>query len=345
MIDLLDSQINSGWIANENSVINPRSLFQTSQGRVIWRREDAPPGAIEKIPPAQIPPSMFQLQELFDRDIMEIAGVNDASFGAPDSGNESGIMMMLRQGAALVNLQDVFDNLRYSQKQVSRKVLKLLQQWTPQKVQRVINDVPTEQFYNHEFTKYDINVTEGMLTDTQKQMYFRQLVDLKQIGAPVTGEMLAEAAPIQGKTTYIKQIAQIEEQQAKAAQEQQQIQNQLLDSQRQMSQAKAISDVALSKERFTRSVANLGLENERSSKAVQDRADTALSRVKAIKELQSMDDDHLLKYMGIIQMMEEQSKRQEAQIKGEDVTISAQAASQPQEQENPMGGQPPVEEQ
>ena len=67
MIDLLDSQINSGWIANENSVINPRSLFQTSQGKVIWRREDAPPGSIEKIPPAQIPPSMFQLQELFDR--------------------------------------------------------------------------------------------------------------------------------------------------------------------------------------------------------------------------------------------------------------------------------------
>jgi hypothetical protein len=345
MIDILDSQINSGWIANENSVINPRSLFQSSQGKVIWKREDAPPGAIEKIPPAQIPPSMFQLQELFDRDIMEIAGVNDASFGSPDSGNESGIMMMLRQGAALVNIQDTFDNLRFAQKQLSRKVLKILQTWTPEKVKRIINDKPTQQFYKKEFTKYDIDVTEGMLTDTQKQMYFRQLVDLKQLGAPVTGEMLAEAAPIQGKTSYIKQISQMEKQQAAQAQESQKVQEQLLDSQRQMAQAKAISDIALSKERFTRSVANMGLEDERASKAVQDRSDAALSRVKAMKELEAMDSAQLLKYLTIIRSMETMNQVKEEQIKSDDVTISGAAASGQTQLENPMGQQGPIEEQ
>ena len=45
MIDLLDSQVNSGWIATEGSVINPRSLFQASQGKVIWRNADAQPGS------------------------------------------------------------------------------------------------------------------------------------------------------------------------------------------------------------------------------------------------------------------------------------------------------------
>jgi len=323
MIDILDSQINSGWIANENSVINPRSLFQSSQGKVIWKREDAPPDAITKIPPAQIPPSMFQLQELFDRDIMEIAGVNDASFGAPDSGNESGIMMMLRQGAALVNLQDVFDNLRFAQKQISKKVLKLIQTWTPEKVKRIINEEPSQQFYDRKFTKYDVNVTEGMLTDTQKQMYFRQLVDLKQLGAPVTGEMLAEAAPIQGKTTYVKQISQMEKQQAQQAQQQQQIQEQLLDSQRQMAQAKAISDIALSKERFTRAVSNAALSDERTAEAVQNRAQASLDRARAMKELESMDDDRLVKYLGIIQMFEKKNEQEELQHKKEDVGVAA----------------------
>lgn len=321
MTDILDSQINSGWIANENSVINPRSLFQSAQGKVIWRREDAPAGALEKIPPAQIPPSMFQLQELFDRDMVEIAGINDAAFGQTENAGESGVMMMLRQGASLVNLQELFDNLRKSQKNASRKVLKLIQKWKPAKVQRILNEPPSQQFYSQDFTKYDVSIQEGILTDTQKQMYFRQLVDLKQLGAPVTGEMLAEAAPIQGKTTYIKQIAQMEQQQAQSAQEQQKIQAQVLDSNRQMAQAKAISDIALSKERFTRAVANMGLQEERNSEAIQNRALAALDRTRAMKELEQMDDDRLMKYMQIVRMMEEMNRAQEQQNKSEDLGV------------------------
>lgn len=325
MTDILDSQINSGYIADADSVVNPRSLFQTSQGKVIWRKKDAKPGAIEKIQPAQIPPGMFQLQELFDRDMMEILGVNDAAFGAPDSGNESGVMMQLRQGAAIVNLQEVFDNLRFSQKTLSMKFVKLIQKWSPEKVKRILNQEPTKQFYEKDFTKYDISIQEGMLTDTQKQMYFRQLVDLKQLGAPVTGEMLAEAAPIQGKTQFTKELAKIEEQQNKQMQEQAQIQSQLVDSQRQMSQAKAISDLALSKERFTRAVANMGLEDERASKAVEDRQMAALAQIRAAKELQGISQDQLMKAIQIVQMLDQMSSNKEQDIKKQDVVLSAQA--------------------
>lgn len=322
MTDLLDSQINSGWIATENSVINPRSLFQTSQGKVIWRREDAAPGSIEKIPPAQIPPSMFQLQQTFDQDMMEIAGVNDAAFGQASSNDESGVLMMLRQGAALVNLQDMFDNLRFSQKMLSGKVMKLMQQWTPQKVKRIINQEPTQQFYDQSFTKYDVAVQEGMLTDTQKQMYFRQLLELRQLGVPVTGEMLAKAAPIQGKTEYLSELQEMEQQQAQQAQQQQQIAMEQLDSQRQAQQAKAISDIALSKERFTRAVANMGLQEERNSQVTENNANAALDRVRAMKELEAMDDDRLLKYMQIVQMFEAMSTQQQDQNKAENVAIT-----------------------
>lgn len=323
MIDILDSQINSGWIADEDSTVNPRSLFQTSQGKVVWRKKDAKPGAIEKIPPAQVPPSMFQLQELFDRDMNEILGVNDAAFGVTENAQESGVMFMLRQGAAIVNLQDIFDNLRYAQKCLSQKVLKIMQTWTSGKVERIINQKPSQQFYNQEFTKYDIAVQEGMLTDTQKQMYFRQLVDLKQLGVPVSGKMLAEAAPIQGKTEFIRQIEQEEQSMAQQAQQQAQVQSQLLQTQSQLAQAKAISDVALAKERFTRAVANVGLSDERSAKAVDDRASAALDRAKAMKELASLDDERLIKYLTIVRSLEEMNKTQEEEIKRDDVVIAA----------------------
>lgn len=325
MVDIVDSQINSGWIATEDSVVNPRSLFQSSQGRVIWKKADSPPGSIEKIPPAQIPPSMFQLQELFDRDLVDIAGINDAAFGQADNANESGVMMQLRQSAAIVNLQELFDNLRSSQKSLSKKVLKLIQQWSPSKIQRIINQEPTPQLFEAETVKYDVTVQEGLLTDTQRQMYFRQLLDLKQVGAPVTGEMLAQAAPIQGKTTYIKQISEMEQQQAQQAQQQQQLQEQLLKSQSDLAQAKAISDIALSKERFTRAVANMGLQEERNSEAIQNRAQASLDRARTMKELESMDADKLAKFLEIARLMDEMNKREEEKHKIEDIAVTEQS--------------------
>lgn len=325
MIDILDSQINSGWIADEHSVVNPRSLYQASQGKVIWKKRDAGPDALQKIAPSQIPSSSFQLQELFDKDMMNIVGVNEANFGESESANESGVMFQLRQGAALVNLQDLFDNLRFSQKSLSKKILKMIQKWSPQKIERITGMKPSEAFYDPESTKYDVVVQEGVLTDTQKQMYFRQLIDLKQLGVPVSGKMLADAAPIQGKTDFNQQIAEEEKQAAEAAQKQEQLQNQILQTQTQMAQAKATSDMALSKERFTRAIANLGLEDERASRAVDDRASAALDRVKAMKELMTIDDERLLKYYNIIKMMEEMHERDEEKIKQEDVLISAQS--------------------
>lgn len=325
MIDLLDSQINSGWIAEEDSVINPRSLFQASQGKVIWKKKGSDPGSVEKIPPAQIPPSMFQLQELFDKDMMEIVGVNDAAFGETQNGQESGVMFMLRQGAALVNLQDVFDNLRFSQKCLSKKILKMIQAWTPEKIKRITNKDPGDAFYDPESTKYDVQIQEGLLTDSQRQMYFRQLVDLRQLGVPVSGKMLAEAAPIQGKTEFMEQIAQEEQQAAQQAKKEADLQQHILQTQSEMAQAKSISDIALSKERFTRAVANMGLQEERNSEAIQNRSQASLDRVKAMKELESMDDDRLIKYLNIVQMMDALNKKEEEEHKAEDIAVTEQS--------------------
>jgi len=323
MIDILDSSINSGWIAKKSSVVNPRSLFQSSQGKVIWKEEDTQPGDIEKIQPSQIPQGMFELQKQFDQDIMTITGVNDAAFGMTENAQESGIMMMLRQGASIVNLQDIFDNLRFSQKLISKKALKLIQTWKPEKIERIINQKPTQQFYDQDFIKYDITVQEGVLTDTQRQIYFRQLVDLKQLGVPVTGEMLADAAPLQGKTEFNQQIAQMEQQQSQIMQKQQQVEQEVLNSQLELNKSNSIKNIASAKEDFTRSVANMGLQEERNSEAIQNRAQASLDRAKTMKELESMNDDRLMKYMQIVQMMDSINKVKEEENKAEDIAITA----------------------
>lgn len=324
LVDIVDSQINSGWIAEQGAVVNPRSLFQTSQGKVIWKHSGMAPDAISKIPPTQLPQGLFELQRQFDADVLSVIGMNEASFGMTQNDQESGIMMMLRQGASLVNLQDVFEMVRHAQKLAVRKMLLMMQSWFPGKVERILGRKPSEQFYTKEFIKYDVTLAEGTLSSTQQQMYFRQLVELQQLGAPVTGKMLAEAAPIQMKGQYLKDLQESEQQQQQQAQAAQELQSKLIDSQTQAQTAKAISDVALSKERFTRAVANIGLEEERNSRAVDDRASAALDRARAMKELASMDDERLLKYLGIVRAMEEMNKSQEEKIKQEDVGIAAQ---------------------
>lgn len=180
-----------------------------------------------------------------------------------------------------------------------------------------------------------MSVQEGLLTDTQKQMYFRQLVDLRQLGVPVSGKILADAAPIQGKTEFTEQLAQEEQQQAQQAQEAQKVQNELIDSQSKMAKAKALSDVSLSKERFTRALANLGLNTERKAEAIQNTAQASLDRAKTMKELESMDDDKLIKYMNIVKIMDELSEKKEETQKLEDVAITEASAKQEEQPQAP----------
>jgi len=328
MTDMVESQINSGWIADEESVINPRSLFQTGQGKVIWRDRNAKPGAIERIQPGNIPPSLFQLQDIYSKGMSEILGINDASFGIPNSGSESGSLMMLRQSSAITNLQTVFDNLRYAQKLVSKKILKLIQTWTPQKVEKILGRKPSPQFYSKEFIKYDISVQEGILTDTQRQMYFKQLLELKQItdtpgNGPITAEMIVKAAPIQNGAQMLKEIEENQKAQAQQAKQQQDLQMQMLQGQMEYQKAGAVEKMAGAKERFTRSFANVGLSDERAARAVDDRASAALDRAKAMKELSTLDDERLMKYLQIVRLMETNNKNSEEEIKQDDLLIAS----------------------
>ncbi len=322
MIDIIESQINSGWIAEEDSVVNPRSLFQTSQGKVVWKKKGAPMDALQKIAPGQIPPSFFQLNELHDRDIMDVANISQELLGQADSEQDSGLKVMLRQGAALVGLQDLFDNMRYAQEVVTRKALKMIQSWSDVKMKRIMNEEPTEQLKKKQTIKFDIAVQEGTLTNTQQQMFFQQLIQLKELGEPIPPGLLAKVAPLQGKTEYMQAMQEFTQQQQQAQAEATKVEMEKLRTQSELFQSQSIMNMAGAKERFTRSVANMGLEDERASKSVDNRADAVLKRAQAAKELESMDDDRLAKLLDVFHKLEEINRQREAELKSDDVAIS-----------------------
>lgn len=296
-LDIFESQINSGFMAKEGTVIDPMSLYKTGQGQVIWTKKDSNMDDLRQIQAPQVPPSMFQASQNLDNDMMQISGVNEELLGSAVD-DKAGILSMLRQGAGLTTLQRLFDQLDMSQKQLGKLMIKLIQaNFTPGKVEKIIGGNPSEAFYNKNFGKYDAAVEEGFDTTTQKQMQFAQLLHLREVGVPVPSEILLESATLQNKQQLIDAIKQQEEAQQQAQQAQSQMQMQQQQATMEMAQARANADNSTAKERESRIAENQQLAQERKAEAEKDHTQSLLNFIKAIKELESMDIDNIGKVL------------------------------------------------
>lgn len=307
-LDILESQINSGWKYKENALVNPKDVFLTGQGRGLALKEEAMMTDVEQILPPQIPPTMLALSESLAREVMEISGVNEELLGSAND-DKAGVLAMLRQGAGLTTLQSLFDQLDHSQKLLGKLMLQIIQaNFTPGKVKRILEEEPTPQFYNKAFGVYDANIEEGFNTSTQKQMHFAQLLQLKEIGVPIPDEALLEAATIQDKPKLMEAIKQQQQAQAQAAQAQQQSLQQLQDAQTKLAESQAAANVGLGAERMSRIQENQALSVERRAAAQKDRDAALLNLVKALKEIEGMDLDHIERLLKMANSVQDQTQ-------------------------------------
>jgi hypothetical protein len=323
-LDILESQITSGFMYKENALVNPKDVFLQGQGRGLALKAGAQPGVdVIKIDAPQIPPSMIQLSELLGQEISQISGVNEELLGSAMD-DKAGVLSMLRQGAALTTLQPLFDNLDFSQKLLGDIRIDLIQaNWTPGKVRRVIGEEPTEQFYNRAFGKYKAIVEDGLNTSTQKQMQFAQLLNLRELGIPVPAEILVESSTLQNKEKLTNALTQQEQQAMQAAQMQQQTQIELLKAQIEDLHARAVANQGLGHERASRIQENQALAVERRAAAHADLDKGLLDQVKALKELGTIDVENLHTAVEIYKMLTE--KKEE---KKEEKTVAPKGKKQ-----------------
>jgi len=265
-LDILESQVNSGFKYKENALVNPSDIYLQGQGRGIALKQEAQMTDVEAIQAPQIPPSMIQLSEILGREIQEISGVNEELLGMADD-DKAGVLAMLRQGAGLTTLQILFDQLDLSQKLLGRLLLHTMQaNFTPGKVKRIIGEEPSPEFYHKAFGKYDAVVEDGLNTSTQRQMQFAQLLQLRELGLPITSEILVENSTLSNKQQLTENIAQAEQAQNQMQQQQSQMQIELLKAQIEKLQASAIADSGLGMERASRIQENSALAVERKAK-------------------------------------------------------------------------------
>ncbi len=298
-MDILQSQINSGWIYPIDAVVDPKAFRQTGQGFLIPLKSGKSPQDIQRIDPPGIPQSMMELSRSLAEDITKISGVNEELLGAATD-DKSGILSMLRQGAGLVTLQTIFDKADFSQRLYGKIRLQAIRKnFSKGKVKSILGHEPNEKFFSSHSLKYSVIVEEGNYSASQRQTELQQLLHFKEIGMPIPDKSILKAAFITNKKEVIKDMEEAQQQQQQAQQAEAQQQQQMDQSKMMGQYAKAKSDLAKEKESLASVQEKMAKINEINSNAEHNQTKSDLDLVKIMIELEDMDLEHFRKSLDL----------------------------------------------
>lgn len=316
IIDLMESIINTGFITKNGAVLDPNMLMQAGQGKQIVVNEGYDVNAdIREISPPNIPPGYLQYQDIIDKNIMEIPGASDELLGLSSVGDSqvSGKLAEVRASNGLKGNRGIFDNLEQTKKYLGKLVIECVQKnYTPGKIQRIIGEEPTEQFFSGQFEEYDCAIVQAVKTATQREAYYYQVLQLIALGAPIPWADVMEIAPLQGST----KLHEIMRKQAEQAQEVAAMEQEAEQRQKMLDMAAINQSTALAEERRARVLADIGLAKERESEVTQNHAKAFLDNAKTIAQIEDIPRKRLvevLKLAADLKQQEMQSAEAELQ--------------------------------
>lgn len=340
--DMMDSTISTGFKYLIGSVPDPQDMQQSGQNKLIGvDPENAPQGldSVQELQGGGANPSLIEYQQVLDQLSLTLSNVNESSMGIDEKGNTqvSGRLAQVRIAQGLRGNRKIFDNVETSQQVLGGLILQTLQTYPPGKVERIIAEKPTEQFYEQEFEQYDAVVKEGVRSKSQKDAYYYELVNLKREGiVDVPQAEIVRALQMAGLSDLEEAIEAQEkglaEQQAKVDEQEKMVLK--------LQSAKIESDLAMAGERRARIQSDLALATERISESEENRAMAALNRAKTITEISEMEDRRILQVLEFVNMLERQETEDREligmKVSGQAKEIETIPLSMPSEQTQPI---------
>ena len=316
-LDILESQ-QQGIKMKKGSLVTPDDSLNAGNGRVLvidpkFQMTDVEPMQI--IPPN---PVMIQMEDMLMNLAYRIAGVDPASMGI-EVDDKAGIISMMRQAASARNLQRLFDQLDESQRQCGDIICEMIQKnWTYGKIRDVIGEDPTPEFDNKMFLKYGCKVVQGVLTESQQQLELGQLLHLKEILGDATPQpviqRIIDAMYISNKEELKEDIAKLNESQQKQQQQMQQLEMQKLEIDNNTKISYSHGQEALAQERLAKIQLDRAVNAERLNRAEEEKTASVLNMLKAVKELQGIDLEHLQQGLNIVNTLEDKEAVEAGQI-------------------------------
>lgn len=313
-LDLLAAQF-SGVDVEEDALIDDNDAFKVGPGKVRFFKKGRLAALVDK-PGANMSPINPEITAQLKMDVQNNAGVTPELIGQAED-SDVGITEQLRQGAALTTLQKLFDNLDLSQKIATETHWAIIQKnYTFGKIQSILGEKPTDEFWHKNFQKYNCVVTNAPLTATTKQLSFLQKYHLWKDGLPIPVDQLLEDLTIQDKDKMVAAIQQAQQQQQQMQMQQAQLQMQNQQIVNESLQSKAMDDRALAMEHVAKIQLDKAQVVEKLAAAERQRDEASLAKIKTVKEIETMDVDNIEKIVQLIHT-----------IQTKDVTDSAQLAA------------------
>ena len=180
----------------------------------------------------------------------------------------------------------------------------------------MIEEEPSNEFRDKSFQKYDAVVTNAPLTATTKQLAYLQKYSLWKDGLPIPVSLLLSDLEIQDKDKMIEAIEQEQKQQSEMQQQQFQLQMQNQQVVNNSLEKKAFADQSLGAERLAKIQLDKALNVERIARAQEEKDTGTLAKIKAVKELESMRVDDIVKLLGLLQGIESATTKKQGEENG-----------------------------
>lgn len=314
LLDMLDAQVQSGIAVKEDALVNPEDGFMQGPGRVMFFKNSSNLATdMKEFMPPPVGAGWLELIQTIEKEIMDIIGPEELFAQNLGAKEMSGVLMKLKMGAGLTGLRSIFDRLNTFQLNVSQIIDDLIvNNFSEGKVAHILGKQPSEHFFEKEFQKFNCVVEEGEMTATQRQQKFLEAIQIKQIMPDaISDDYILNLSSLSDKKQLIEARQQSAQQQAQMQQAQAQLEMQQQAMLAKSLDAKAQSDLASAQEKESRSIADMALAQQHSAQAVHDRAKAALDNAKALKELDELDENRLIKLSDFILSVGERQQQME----------------------------------
>lgn len=341
IIDMMDSDISTGFKYMIGSVADPQDLQQSGQNKIIGiDPEHAPAGmdSVQQLQGGGANPALMEYQKILDQLSLTLSNVNESVLGIDDKNNAqiSARLAETRIAQGLRGNRKIFDNVETAQQVLGGLVLTAIQtHYPPGKVERILAETPTDQFYEKEFEQYDAVIKQGVRSKSQKDAYYYELVNLKRDGiVDVPQAAIVEALSMAGLSDLEESIAEQDKMLASERAMAQEVEQRKLD----LLIATKEEKEGLAFERKTRGIGNLALKDERESEAQQNIAQAALDRAKAITEISQMNEARVMQVLKFVNQLEQQEaagrEAQKMQVNAQAENINSEIEGSDQYQQN-----------
>jgi hypothetical protein len=222
------SSTNSGWLAEEGTIVNKRSVAaQGSKSGVIVEYKKGTLVKPERLTPVPLSSGFEFLSTQATEDLKMTSGIN-ADLLSLDKGTDSGRAILLRQRQGLVMIQSLLDNLTQTTEQIGRFLVAVLPTiYTAERALKVLGEAflmdafgvdqkeqdpatgeevttgreidrdaalafVTKILNDKELVNYNISIGEGINSETVKFNNFLVLNELVKSGFPIPPDVLID---------------------------------------------------------------------------------------------------------------------------------------------------------